>query len=74
MHDLLSGLAAAAAENSGGLNVLLDFRDPTSSRAVHALKTELTKLMETTGIEFGYLLGRELGPDNSPTDIIVVRF
>lgn len=67
-------LTSLAAHAANPVTVLLDFRNPTSSQAVDALKAELTRLMKPAGMEFGYHLGSELGPSESPTDIIVIRF
>jgi hypothetical protein len=71
---LMTGITAFGRDPANGAVVLLDFRDEFSAKAVEAMQSELTKLMKPAGLVFSYRLGSELGPDASPTDIIVVRF
>lgn len=70
---VLLASAAVAGERSG-ITVLLQFDESASSRSVEALRTELASLIRPAGLELDYRLGSELGPDETPADIIVVRF
>jgi hypothetical protein len=75
-------LVIAATEMSFGaesnasptVTVFLQFQGETSSRSVDALQTEVTRLLKPARLELEYRLGSELGPDDTPTDIIVVKF
>lgn len=67
-------LSDARAGDVGRPTVLLNFEGASSPRAVQAIQNEVASLMKPAGLEFDYRLGTELGPYDTPSDIIIVKF